>query len=104
MIFSSLINYSRQLAILYNSAALDTPPTDEADPGLLLVPLLYDAEVMLDLSRGHPTHFSFERSLCCGLHLYLALSIILGPTRMEMRMVKYQRVFQSPMMARAPLL
>jgi len=56
MIFNSLINYSRQLAILYDSAALGTPPTDGADPGLLLMPLLYDAEVRLGLSRGHPTH------------------------------------------------
>ena len=56
MIFSSLINYSRQLTVLYNSAALDTPATDDVDSGLLLVPLLYDAEVTLDLSRAHPTH------------------------------------------------
>ncbi|KAF8559994.1 hypothetical protein OG21DRAFT_1502343 [Imleria badia] len=41
---------TKQLAILYDSAALDTPPTNGADPGLLLVPLLYDAESLLRIA------------------------------------------------------
>lgn len=57
IIFKSLIIYYRQLTILYNEEALETLPTGGNDPGLLLVPLLYDAEVTLDLSRGHPTQF-----------------------------------------------
>ncbi|KAF8433581.1 hypothetical protein L210DRAFT_975593 [Boletus edulis BED1] len=38
---------TKHLAVLYDSAALDTPPPD---PSLLLVPLLYDAESLLRIT------------------------------------------------------